>query len=251
MRVIKTGGLCVCVLALLAGAITAASASALPAYFECHKGETGSGEYADQHCTTLAEPGKGKWTLQEGIGKGRPIKGKNGPTTFHIPALSFEMSCKTGKQLGALATPTEESEFVVTFSSCVVAGKKCTTPGQAFGTIQTNNLKGTLGYISKVPLKVGVSYTAGVGSVIAEFSCEGLELVMSGALIGEQTGDINTFSPSFNNAFMVDGSDKQAVSKFEGGPHEVPEFVVNGSGPFEAGFQMTWALKGDDLEIVA
>jgi hypothetical protein len=253
MRVIKAGGLCVCLAAVLAGAIATSSASALPMFFECHKGPVGSGEYADKNCTTLAEPGKGKYTLQEGVGKGKPFTAKGGGVSLQFQGIAGEFTCKTVRIDGTVTTPTTEGEVVIQFSSCTELGKKCTTSGHIAGTIVSNSLKGTLGYIKKSPLHVGVSYTAEAeaGGVWAEYNCEGLEVVDLGSLIGERTGNINSFSKSFTDIFNSNGSGGELVKSFEGGPTEAFEAIVNGNGPHEASVEGSATGNGENLEIVA
>jgi hypothetical protein len=251
MRVIKTGSLCVCVAAVLAGAITTASASALPTFFECHKGVAGSGKYSDTKCSVLAEPGKGVYEPQEGIGKGKPFKGTGGATDIMFPAMKFEITCKSAKTEGTVSGSTTESGVIVTLVSCTELGHKCTTSGHVAGTIVTEPLTGTIGYISKSPLRVGIRYGAEVGTEVAEFDCEGLEIIFRGAVIGEQTGDINAFSKTFSDAFVMTGGGAQAVKSFEGGPTETLEGIVNGSGPFEVAVAMQLVDKGEILEIVA
>jgi hypothetical protein len=263
MRRMKMMGLClVALFALTAVAVSSASAAS-PAFYECAKlaknptTKKYEGKYSVKTCATEASPTeqtegkKNKYELKEGIGKGKQFKGKGGAATLHTPAVSGEVVCKSFKDSGFINSPTTEDKVISEFKTCTSIGKKCMSPGEKAGTIKTNSLKGELGYISKSPLKVGVVLSPESGSVLAEFNCEGLTVVTSGSVIGEQKGDINVFSKSSENVFSVTGGGVQTVTKFEGGATHVLESVINGSGPFESGQQAEAANKGEELEIKA
>jgi hypothetical protein len=248
----KIMGLCLVAVFAMAGFATASASAAEPEYYECHKGVTGSGPFSDKHCSVVAAPGKGKYTLQPGIGtKGKAFKGKGGAATLHTPAVKGEVTCKSFKDTGFVNTPKTQNKVISTFTSCVSLGKKCTSPAAKSGSIVTKNLSGEIGYISKSPLKVGAELHAETGTTLAEFSCEGLEIVTSGAVIGEQTGDINTFSKSSTATFAITGGELQAVKNFEGGPNKELVSLINGSGPFPSGQQATAVNKGEELEVKA
>jgi hypothetical protein len=237
--------------------VTAASCSAAavaePAYYECNKVAEGSGKYSNTKCSVLAEEGKGKYELEEGIGKGKAFKGSGGKLTWHNPSIGGVFECKTAKDSGKVTSPTEVAKVVITFVSCVSLGKKCTTTGQVAGTIKTAALHGTLGYISLSPLRVGIDLSAEEPETnIADYNCEGLQRDTSGSIIGEQTGDINVkIERQFSWVFQVNGEGFQEIQKFEGGPEDVLEELVNGSGPFEAAIQATTVQKGEELEVKA
>jgi hypothetical protein len=244
--------LCASLAAVFAVGIGNATASALPTYFECAKGPVGSGIYADKLCTEEAPPGTGKWELQEGIGKGKPFKGKAPALFLDIPAIAGHLTCKTAKEEGRLGSPTSEKEVVITFSTCEFgAGDGCTSPGEPYRTIQTTALEGSFGYISKSPLKVGVVLSPETGSQIAEWSCEGLEMQEVGAIIFQRKFDVNTFSKSWEDVSTVTGEGLQLNTHFEGGPNEIPYTVVNHSGPFETGVQATVVSTGELLNLMA
>jgi hypothetical protein len=195
---------------------------------------------------------KNKYELQEGIGaKGKAFKGKGGKATLHTPAVGGEVTCKSFKDEGHIATPTTENKVFSEFKTCESLGKKCASPAAKAGTIKTNALAGELGYINKAKKEVGVLLKAETGSVLAEFNCEGLEIVTTGSVIGRQTGDINTFSKTSSNVFQVNGEGFQEVKNFEGGPTHVLQSTINGSGPFESGQQAEALNKGEELEIKA
>jgi hypothetical protein len=250
MRRIKIMGLClVAVFAMTAVAVS--SASAAPSFFECAKVAAGTGKFTNKTCSTEGTGKTAKYELKEGVGKGKEFKGKGGAATLHTPAVGGEVKCKSFKDKGLVATPTTESKVISEFKTCESLKKKCVSPGAKAGTIITKNLKGVLGYITKSPLSVGVALSPETGTVLAEFNCEGLEIETTGSVIGEQKGDINTFSKTSENVFKVSGGGVQEPTAFEGGAKQVLESKINGSGPFESGQQATVVNKGEELEIKA
>jgi hypothetical protein len=257
---LKIMGLCLVAVFAMTALVSASASAAEPAFYECAKltAKPYTGKYTDKKCSKEAtkteqeEGKKNKYELKEGVGpKGKPFKGKGGKATLHTPAVGGEVTCKSFKDEGHIATPTTESKVISTFSSCESLEKRCTSPGAKTGSIVTKNLKGKLGYISKSPLKVGVQLEAETGTVLAEFTCEGLSIVTTGAVIGEQKGDINVFSKVSENVFTVNGEGFQSVKNFEGGPNEELKSSINGSPELSSGQQAEAVNKGEELEIKA
>ncbi len=250
MKRMRIMGLCLVAVFALA-AVAVSSASAAPTYYECAKVK--GGKYEDKACSKLAGSEKGeKYELQPGRGKNKAFKGKGKAATLYTPAVGGEVKCGTSKDEGFInASFTGQEKVKVVFGKCTSLGKNCSSPGAKKGEIKTNPLSGTLGYISKTGPKVGVSLTGEGGKPSAEFNCEGLEIVTTGSVIGEITGDVNKFNKESTDTFVVNGSGVQIPTKFEGGPTEVLESTINGSGPFESGEETTVVNKGETLEIKA
>lgn len=256
---LKMMGLCLVAVFALTAAISASASAAEPAFYECHKLTTKpyKGKFTDKKCSVAATPeqeaaGKvNKYELQEGIGtKGKAFKGKGGAATLHTPAVGGEVTCKSFKDEGHVATPTTENKVISEFKTCTSLGKKCTSPAAKAGTIKTKNLAGELGYISKAGKTVGVELQAETGSILAEFNCEGLEIVTTGSVIGTLE-PVNVFTKTEVNQFTVNGEGFQSIKKFEGGPTHVLQSLINGSGPFESGQQAEATNKGEELEVKA
>jgi hypothetical protein len=256
---LKIMGLCLVAVFALTAAVAASASAAEPAFYECHKltAKPFTGKFTDKKCTkeaTAEEKAAGKknkYELQEGIGKGKQFKGKGGSATLHTPAVGGEVTCKTFGDTGFLTSPTTEGKVISTFSTCTSLGKKCTSAGAKAGSIVTKSLSGQIGYINKSKKEVGVELHAEGAGALAEFTCEGLEIVTTGAVIGQQTGDINTFNKTSTDTFAINGEGFQAVKNFEGGPNEELLSKINGSGPFPSGQQATAVNKGEELEIKA
>jgi hypothetical protein len=238
------------VVALMAVYALPTSASALPAYFECKNVGPGAGSYTDAKCQNKTGAGTGKFEAVEGIGKGKPFEGKAGESTFHTPVVGGEIFCKSGKETGALTSPTSVGKVTLALRQCEVLRKRCTSPGATRGTIQSAALAGTLGYISRSPLQVGVDLSAEAPEPWAAVNCEGLILSVEGSLIAALAGDVDVFAKDAESSVAVTAEGSQSVTSFEGGPTAVLATTVNGSGPFESGVQATFSLKGENLEIL-
>jgi hypothetical protein len=248
---LKIMGLCLVAVFAFAAVAAASASAAEPAFYECKKVTAGTGEFSDKKCSTKGTGKTAKYVLVEGVGKGKAFKGKGAKATLHTPAVKGEVSCTGFKDEGFINSPTTENKVFSTFTGCTSLGKKCASPGQKAGTIKTNALSGSIGYISKSPLRVGAELHAEGATPLAEFNCEGLEIVTTGAVIGEQTGDINTFNKTSTDTFEVNGEGFQEVKSFEGGPTKELLSKINGSGPFPSGQQAKAVNKGEELEIKA
>jgi hypothetical protein len=246
MKRMRIMGLClVAVFALTI--VAASSASAAPTFYECAKVSGGTFE---KGCGK--EGGKGGYALQPGRGKNKAFKGKGGSAVLTTPAVGGEVKCGSSKDEGFVSSSfTGQEKVKVIFGKCTSLGKNCSSAGAKKGEIKTNPLEGTLGYISKTGPKVGVSLKGEGGLDSADFTCEGLIIETKAAVIGEITGDINVFSKEATDSFTVTGGGTQTITKFEGGPTEVLETLINGSGPFESGEATTTKNKGESLEIKA
>ncbi len=256
---LKMMGLCLVAVFALTAAISASASAAEPAFYECHKLTTKpyTGKFTDKKCSIAATPtqeaeGKvNKYELQEGVGaKKKPFKGKGGAATLHTPAIGGEVKCTSFKDSGSVNTPTTENNVISEFKGCTSLGKKCNSPAAKAGTIVTNKLAGELGYINKASKNVGVLLKAETGSILAEFNCEGIEIVTTGSVIGT-IAPVNTFTKVETNVFAVNGEGFQSVKNFEGGPNHELLSTVNGSGPFPSGQQAEAVNKGEELEIKA
>ena len=158
----KVAGLCL-VAVLMMAAITAASAGAAAHFEECNK--------------------KGH-ECKPGIGKGKVAKGKSGAAALHTPALHSQIKCKSSKSVSSMvnAPPPPENKVVATYAGCTAEGKPCAS-GAKKGTIVTKVLSGPLGDLGGG--KVGVSLGGETSGTVAEFSCEGIAVVVTGRVIGE------------------------------------------------------------------
>ncbi len=255
MKRMRIVGLClVAVFATMAVASATASAT-LPAFFECAKvakAEKGMGKY-NKLCIVEGKHGlkENEYEIKEGVGKAatKAAKGSGKKATLHTPAVGGEVTCTAFKDELKITTPKHEAKVISTFTGCVSLGKKCSSSGAAAGTIKTNALEGDLGYINAAEKRVGVDLKAEGGGELAAFDCEGLEIKVTGSVIGE-TSPVNTFTKSETSTFAV-VSGLQKYKKLEGEPEDVLESEINGSGPFESGQEASALNKGEYLELRA
>jgi hypothetical protein len=245
----RSGAFWPCLLAaVLIAAIAAASAAAVePAFYECKFIGKGKGNFA-KGCK--AHKAGGGYELVEGIGKGKPFKGKGGSATLHTPAVKGEITCSSFKDEGVMSSPTTQRRIVSVFSGCSTLGKKCSSPGQKAGVIKTFNLAASIGYISRAEHTVGADLVPETGKRLVEFSCEGLSVIVEGSVIGAVT-PVNTVSKVANVSFTVNGEGFQTIQKLEGAPKDVLLSTLNGSGPFESGQQCQAVTQGEELELKA
>ncbi|HEX3851756.1 MAG TPA: hypothetical protein VHW01_12365 [Polyangiaceae bacterium] len=292
MRRIKMMGLClVAVLAVAAVAVSSASA-ALPEYKVCAKAaketakytENGkeksksvyTGAFSDKLCSVAAPAGKyraggapeGKYELESWeAAKKKGFKGKNGVSTLdsYIPeneatpwtggTIVGTVSCKSAKSVGELTGP-KTSTVTVEFKTCTSEGKKCSSAGQKAGTIKTALLNTTLGYIEAGV--VGSDVEAASKGASASFSCEGLEIVTVGSLIGVNTGNVNKVSKEGTQTFNVNAKGGQEVvfgafpeSPITGPAHFLISKITPPGVELPSGQKTTSILKGEALEIAA
>ncbi len=256
MTRMKIMGLSLVAVFAMAAMATASASAALPEYYECAKVKVKFSGVYNKGCVI---EGKGNHELKEneyekkpGIGKAatKLFKGKGGAATLHTPAVGGEVKCKAFKDEGKLIAQKTEAAVVSTFTGCISLGKKCTTVGFAAGTIKTHALKGVIGYINEAEHRVGVDLSPEVGTELAAFNCEGLEIAVSGSVVGEVT-PLFTMSKTSVTTFTVNGGGFQTYKALEGQPEDVLESLVNGAGPFESGQQATATNAGELLELRA
>jgi hypothetical protein len=274
MRRIKMMGLClVAVFAIAAVAVSSASA-ALPEYKVCAKaekvGKVYNGKYNDKLCTSENGKSEGKYELKGWeAAKKFALKGKNGVSTLdsYIPESESEpwkggtvagvVTCKSGKSAGEITGP-KTATITVEFKTCTSEGHKCTSPGQKAGVIKTKLLSATLGYINKEAKTVGSDVEAADKGVSAEFSCEVLEIVTVGSVIGVNSGNINKISKEGTQTFNVNAKGGQEVvfGEFPENPITGPaHFLLSKITPpgvtLPSGEKTTSVLKGEAEMIAA
>jgi hypothetical protein len=221
------------------------AAAAEPAFYECVK-EAG-GKFR-KGCKE--EGGTGGFALREGVGKKPAFKGTGGALTFHVPGI-LEFTCASWKQAGERTAPTTLGHVVWTLSKCTTLGKSCTSAGQESGTIVTKDLAGSLGYLNKAKAEVGLDLRAETGTVLAEFTCEGLTLVWTGSIIGEVT-PVNVFDSSSVTSYEVTEGGDPRYRAFEGGAEDVLLTEINGGAPEVSGMETSVNNSfGEALEIKA
>jgi hypothetical protein len=248
MKRVMLGACLVALLTATAGVSVASAAEA--AFFECAKLK--GGKFKGASCSE--ESAKGNHELIEGAGKGKPFKGAGTEFRKYAPAVGVRGPFCTApsKVVGTQDTPTVQKGVVLTFSNCEAGGKRCTTAGQKTGTVATEALEGTLGYVNAAEHRVGLDLAGEGGPVLVKWNCEGLEYEVTGSLIGE-IAPVGTLTKTYTVTFALQSEvfpeEFQAIKSFEGGPEDVPLFRLNGSGPFNGAFRGAYTYKGEKLEL--
>jgi hypothetical protein len=164
-----------------------------------------------------------------------PLKYKS---TSGIAFLEVEgggkIECKVSNATGEYTTSTSGT-VTATFESCETIGKKCTSAGQASGTIVTKLLATEIGYTSG-KTAVGSDFKPASGEFNAEFACPGspaLSIRVKGSVIGKL--EPPNVSSTESKSTLKNSGGKQEIEKFEGGAKDtlVSETSVEG-GPFAA-----------------
>jgi hypothetical protein len=205
-------------------AVLAAAASAAPGWYACTKapmeGKTATGHYTDKVCSHAVESG-GKYELGEGVGKGKEVKGKGKTQVLHVKTFLGDdtVQCAKSALTGTPALPNRMQGVAVTLTKCVALNTKpCTSPGANAGEIKITGLGGELGYVSEAPVEVGLKLESeahpGPEGELVKFTCENIEVTVTGGLIGVQKGDINAVSKHFELEYVA--TERLGEHEFDG-----------------------------------
>ena len=147
---------------LMLGALTAASASASgPVWAYCGKTvPKNTGAYTDKSCSIESPSHEGKYELIDGIGKGKPFKGKSegGIRLYGVVAQGeFNMDCERGGKIsGSFVAPNKVSGVVISMSRCRT---NVSGDAKACGLV-TVPLAGELGWIDQAKGEAGLKLTS-------------------------------------------------------------------------------------------
>jgi len=180
MKRIRTIALClVAAFAMSAVATTTASADA-PELGRCTKVVVKkTGKYSSATCTALKTGGEYEWTA----GAEKPaFTDVGGAATLETVGKTKAM-CKAESSKGEYTSAKTVGHVIVTFTGCEAGGLKCTTTGQAEGTVVTNSLSGSLQWENKALKKVALDLAPEAGEVFVEFICGPLTVRVRGSLL--------------------------------------------------------------------
>ena len=217
---------------LLVGAISlmgVASVSAQaeePEFGQCVKAAKKSGEYSDKNCQSLSAGKAGKYNWQP-INPIDPIVFRDEDRGAVFVFFPFIVVCRKSESFTTYFGPRQMFTRIVYVECSFRRIIFCTSGGSPVGTIETTEMTGNLGYISREKHEVGVDFT-GEGGVIASFQC-GSEppVTIRGSAIAKVTGDVNKMS-SKNNLTFEEKEGVQVPSAFEGGIPDTPLAEIAG-----------------------
>ena len=229
MRHVRMLGLCL-VAVFAVAAIAATSASALPEWGKCEA--KAGGKYSDSNCTKKAKPlGSGSFEWKKGselapvpftgqnVGSGGVLYSEfaecqeneyehyyhearytrkaceaKGPNAYRHHEGYPYIECTEEHSSGAASGKNEVTGVHVTFTGCKALGAlPCENVGPE--EIQTNELKGKLGYISKPNKEVGVLLEpVKKHGAFAAFTCPGLPLSVVVGVGNKKEGAAHTSS---------------------------------------------------------
>jgi hypothetical protein len=204
----------VCSIAALAFAAASAWAS-VPTWTECARapksGKTYLGSYTGKTCAegTKVEAG-GKYELREGVGKGKAFKGKGGKAVLHVKTWLGDstVECTSSTDSGTPHVPNLETGVSIHYKGCKGLGRKTCTSGEHAGEIEIEGLKGELRYISEPPtpvvgLKLESEANPGPDGELASFSCEDLDVTLTGGMIGVRSKDVDAINKESETVYLA------------------------------------------------
>lgn len=167
--------------AVVASAVTVASAWALeaPEIGRCvsHAG----GKYTNNVCTKLTKGTKaGSFEWESGAVK-KKFTGSGGTGTLET-VHGVKVTCKTESSDGEYTSSKTVGNVAVVFTGCESTGFKCKTVGSAEGEIATNPLAGTLVW-EKYGKKVAIDLVPQAGELFVEFSCGPANAKVKGSVL--------------------------------------------------------------------
>jgi hypothetical protein len=287
MRHLRMVGLAL-VAVLATTALAATSASALPEFGECVVQAKHEGKYANSNCTVKAKvvntkpTGEFEWKKPSEI-EGKGIAGEGGPailkTTFHAcgkgenlkecrageeePQLTGEVECSQENNGGEITGSKTVGHVAVRFRHCLLFGSvPCANAGEA-GEIETNELKGNLGWINKGtnPRQVGILLEPAVKKgEFVKFGCGGIIIIHVGGATEAQFpayppsggGDgiispitpVNEMTKAFTQVYAFNAEEENIPNKFEGtAPLKVLEDWLQNSSELTA--RTKWSKAGE------
>jgi len=206
MKSMRILGLCLAAVFAISAVAVSSAAASTPEYKTCAKaakvGKTYTGAYTDKNCSELNAKGEGKF---ERVAVKTPdkFKAKAAATTIYLydpttKTLKLKVICTKGKDEGEIFNSTE-AKLKITYEGCepleTELKGKCTTAGQAAGTIVTEPAIEKLAWVNSGETEVGVSVAAAAeGGPIEKMTCAGAETAeLRGAMTGK-IGPVNTVS---------------------------------------------------------
>jgi hypothetical protein len=274
MRHLRMVGLALVAVFAIA-AVAATSALALPEYGKCEVQAKHEGKYTNNNCTTKAKvvnlkpTGEFEWTPINKVtgfnreftnfntpsentpstlttnfrtcqpGEEKLAKCREGETEQHSGTILIECESNRVNGLFTEKSAKEVRNVLVRYRGCKGLGLPCGN-GSLEGQIETNLLKGTLGYITKSTKAVGVDIKPQAGKEFAKFNCANIIAIIVGegteaegpayppkgggdGVIGVVT-PVNSMVLKITTAFTANEATSENIpSKFEGKPIQVLE----------------------------
>jgi hypothetical protein len=162
---------------------------------------------------------------------GKPFTSTSKASLFETVG-GAKLMCKADTNTGEVTGP-QSGVITITFTGCKLKGIPCNTPGMTPGTIATNLLTMTIGYINKANKEVGVDLAEPFGGGFLNYGCgPTLFAKVQGSVIGRiaPINKVVTPSKTFVVHFQQSGGIQKVVN-LEAAPVDVLE--TSFGGPFE------------------
>ncbi len=273
MRRLTLFGMCLAVIGAFAALSLASAFATEPGIgvYECAKaakeGKVYKGHYSSKKCEASGYHAEGgqkyelqEWNLAAKKGKTKAFKGKGAGANLEVEGIGG-IACTSTADSGKFTSATSAGDIIATFKGCEFNNKKCSS-GSKVGEIVTNPLKAGVGYLAgkgTLTPTVGVDISAEAGEVLASFTCPPTEFAVTGSVIGEVT-PVNKFAKEATFVFGNGGIGIQKWKHFEEGPEDILETHLcegcgNPLGPQQTeakSLEETKATnKGEELELKA
>jgi hypothetical protein len=208
-----------------------------PEYGRCVKVGVGNGAYAGAACTVTGGERKYEWYPAFGL---HPLVKRH--FTQKIKSLTEAKLTTSGGLLISCTGQTGQGEYsaakalsgvTMTFTGCHREELgSCTGSGAAEGEIKTSTLSGELGVITTstegpAKNKIGLDLKPASGETVAEFTCAGVPVLVTGSVIVEVKANSMLAIATLK---YVGAKGKQKPSKFEGGPEDVLHTTLGETG---------------------
>jgi hypothetical protein len=183
---------------------------------------------------------------------GVTLKGKAVGNAILETKSGTKVKCTGGSSGGEVTAEKTVSKVKIIFTGCESSGFKCKTPGAASGELVTEELTGTLGYISKAGKEVGILFKPTSGTKFIEFECVGgiVKTQVTGSVICP-IKPVNTKTTKFT-LLCKQTKGVQSPLKFEGLAEESLKTSINGGTPEQSGEEAEASIEtSKEMTIVA
>lgn len=232
------------------------NAGSPPEFGRCIK--TVSGEFEDAGCTKVASGPSGSYEWHPAFGGSAPLEKvgftialKEGTLATLETVGKTQMNCEGTSASGDYTGNKVVGKVVVTFTKCSAFEASCTSAGSAAGTIVTRTLEGTLGVeeLGAVPVENAIAedlYPVGRSGAIAEFTCSGLPVKITGSLIAPVPS--NSMKLTVPVKYKATKG-KQKPESFVGEPTDVLLTKVGAEGPLEQAGESMTVNQGNEEKV--
>jgi hypothetical protein len=219
--------------------------SGAPEFGTCVK--VNGGAYGDSGCTSTSGGKNYEWYAA--FGSAHPLENagfsatiKEGTTALLESTSKTQIVCEGGGSTGEYTGNKTVGKVVSTFTKCSAFGLSCKTTGATAGTIVTGPLEGVLGIeeLGAEPSlnKIGQDlFPVGHTGPIAEFSCGGVPLSITGSIISPVTPNAMKLTTQIKakeakgkqkpEAFVGETPDPLMANFGEGSPEQAGETLTS------------------------